>query len=75
MCVWRREPPCEHYCDHCMGWVEPVMEAAGLHAACDIESRSEPHCVLRIYKDRDKSRAFEEQARLPAKPYTWDRSE
>ena len=59
--------PCELYCDHCMGWVEPVMEAAGLHAAYDIESRSEPHCVLRVYKDRDQARVFEEQAQLPAK--------
>ena len=59
--------PCELYCDHCMGWVEPVMEAAGLFPAYDIESRCEPHCVLRVYKDRDKARAFEEQAQLPAK--------
>lgn len=59
--------PCELYCDHCMGWVEPVMEAAGLHPAYDIESRSEPHCVLRVYKDLDKARVFQEQAQLPAK--------
>ena len=61
--------PCEHYCDHCMGWIAPVMEAAGLHATYDIESRSEPHCVFRVYKDRDKARAFESHARLAAKPY------
>jgi hypothetical protein len=61
--------PCELYCDHCMAWVEPVMEAAGLYAAFDIESRTEPHCVMRIYKDPDKARACVEQARLPARPY------
>jgi hypothetical protein len=61
--------PCRLYCDHCMGWVQPVMEAAGLYAASDIESRSEPHCVFRVYTDRDKAREFEEQAQLPAKPY------
>ena len=59
--------PCELYCDHCMGWVEPMMEAAGLFPAYDIESRCEPHCVLRVYKDQDKARTFQEQARLPAK--------
>jgi len=62
--------PCEHYCDHCMAWVEPVAEASGLHAAYDIESRSEPHCVMRIYKDHEKAQAYENQAKLPAKPYT-----
>ena len=57
------------YCDHCMGWVEPVMEAAGLHAVGDMESRTEPHCTNRVYTDPAKARAFEERARLPAKPY------
>ena len=61
--------PHSHYCDHCMGWVEPVMEAAGLYAAYDIESRTEPHCVFRAYKDRNLARAFEQQARVLAKPY------
>lgn len=61
--------PCAYYCDHCMAWIEPVMEAAGLHAVFDIESRTEPHCVFRIYKDREQARAFEQQARLPARPY------
>jgi hypothetical protein len=56
--------PCEHYCDHCMGWIRPVMEAAGLFAAMDVESRSEPHCVLRVFADRDKMREFERRAML-----------
>ena len=64
--------PCELYCDHCMAWVAPVMDAAGLHAVFDIESRSEPHCVMRVYKDPGKARVYEKQARLPAHPYTED---
>jgi len=58
---------CNLYCDHCMGWVGPTLKAAGLHGAHDMESRTEPHCVLRVYTDAEKASAFEKQAQLPAK--------
>jgi len=61
--------PCRSYCDHCMGWVEPVMERAGLYAAHDIESRTEPHCSLRVFRRREDAAAFEAQARLLCRPY------
>ena len=61
--------PCKLYCDHCMAWVEPVMGACGLHAVLDMESRSEPHCVLRVYTDKAKADAFARQAALPSRPY------
>jgi len=61
--------PCELYCDHCMGWVEPVMEAAGLHAVMDMQSRTEPHCVFRVFRDKAEAEAYERKARLPSKPY------
>jgi hypothetical protein len=61
--------PCELYCDHCMGWVQPVMEAAGLCAVLDMHSRSEPHCAFRVYRDRAKAAEYEKQARLPSRPY------
>lgn len=60
---------CEFYCDHCMGWVGPVMRAAGLYAVIDMKSRSEPHCVLRVYTDRDMAIEFERQSRLPCKSF------
>jgi hypothetical protein len=62
--------PCEWYCDHCMGWIEPVMREAGLYAVNDMHSRREPHCVFRVYTDPQKAREFEAQAALPAHPYT-----
>lgn len=52
-----------------MGWIEPVMVAAGLHVAYDIETRTQPHCVFRVYRDRDKAQAFRQEAQLPADPY------
>ena len=61
--------PCHRYCDHCMGWVQPLMEATGLYAAHDIKSRTEPHCVLRVYQDKTQAAAFERQATLLCKPY------
>jgi len=61
--------PCALYCDHCAGWVEPVMKEAGLFFVTDMIDRSQPHCVLRVYRDRALAKAFERQAKLPAKPY------
>jgi hypothetical protein len=59
---------CGHYCDHCMGWVRPVMEASGLYAVLDIESRTEPHCLLRVFTDPQKAEEFQRQAKLPSLP-------
>jgi hypothetical protein len=61
--------PCALYCDHCMGWMEPVMKAAGLYAVLDMKSRSKPHCVFRVYRDRRKARDFERRVALLSKPY------
>lgn len=61
--------PSPLYCDHCAGWIEPVIRAAGLHLVFDMESRREPHCVLRVYRAQAKARAWELQAKLPAHPH------
>ncbi|MBI2437388.1 MAG: hypothetical protein HYV36_01040 [Lentisphaerae bacterium] len=60
---------CKLYCDHCMAWVQPVMKAAGLYAVMDMESRAEPHCVFRVFKDPSLARACARRARLLAQPY------
>lgn len=61
--------PCAMYCDHCMAWIEPVMDAAGLYAVFDIESRTEPHCVFRVFREPDQAHAYRRKVRLPASPY------
>jgi hypothetical protein len=61
--------PFELYCDHCMGWVEPVMKAAGLYAVGDMISRREPRCMFRVYTDKAKAAAYERQATLASHPY------
>lgn len=50
--------PCDLYCDHCPGWVVPVMKYAGLYYIKDLGSRTEPSCWSRIYEDREKAEAF-----------------
>lgn len=61
--------PCELYCDHCLGWVEPTLAAAGLCGVHDLHSRTEPHCLLRVYTDPAKAEEFAARALLPAHPY------
>lgn len=61
--------PCALYCDHCMGWIEPVMKEAGLYAVMDMHSRSEPHCHFRVYEDPELAHEFADQARLLSQPY------
>ena len=61
--------PSELYCDHCMGWIEPVMKAAGLYAVMDMQSRCEPHCVFRVYANEEKADAFSAGACLVSMPY------
>ena len=61
--------PCDIYCDHCMGWIEPVMEAAGLYAVLDMISRDEPRCLFRVYEDAEKATEFQRSATLVSKPY------
>jgi hypothetical protein len=61
--------PSPRYCDHCAGWIKPVVEKHGFFVAYDIISRSEPRCILQIFKDKSKAGAAESAAVLPAKPY------
>ena len=59
----------ELYCDHCAGWVQPVVEGRGYHYASDIISRTEPICVMRIFEDKEKAEEYKKSFVLPAKPY------
>jgi len=61
--------PSPLYCDHCMGWVEPVMAAAGLFPVQDMISRHEPRCVLRVYRDAELAARYERTVRLSSRPY------
>ena len=59
----------EYYCDHCAGWIEPIMNKYGYYLVYDIISRNEPKCMMRVYKDKSKALEFAKTAKLLAKPY------
>lgn len=56
--------PMHRYCDHCAGWIGPIMDKTGYHLVYDAIDRTKPQCVVRIFKDREKARAAEKQAAL-----------
>jgi hypothetical protein len=52
------------YCDHCAGWIGPIMDKTGYHLVYDVIDRNKPQCVMRIFKDPDKAKAAEMDVRL-----------
>ncbi|MCX5494739.1 hypothetical protein OSH11_08500 [Kaistia dalseonensis] len=56
--------PMDRYCDHCAGWIGPIMDKTGYHMVYDAIDRQKPQCVMRIFKDKDKARAAETGAEL-----------
>lgn len=56
--------PMGRYCDHCAGWVGPIMDKTGYHLVYDVISRTEPRCVMRVFKDAEKAREAEKQVKL-----------
>jgi hypothetical protein len=64
--------PMERYCDHCAGWIGPIMERLGYHLVYDVIDRKKPQCVMQVFTDRDKAREAEKSAGLlmgwPGKP-------
>jgi len=60
--------PSPSYCDHCPGWVTPVMAYAGLFYVKDTGSPTEPTCYSRIYEDRKKAEAFARERGLRVLP-------
>ncbi|MBO7147940.1 MAG: hypothetical protein J6W81_09370 [Lentisphaeria bacterium] len=41
--------PCEKYCEHCPGWVVPLIEKAGYVVEYNLVDRKIPKCSIRIY--------------------------
>ncbi len=46
---------CLKYCDHCPGWVQPLMTKAGFFAVYNIIDRQKPECEFFIYAEKDKA--------------------
>jgi hypothetical protein len=56
--------PMGRYCDHCAGWIGPIMDKTGYHLVYDVISRTEPRCVMKVFKDEAKAREAEKSAQL-----------
>ena len=56
--------PMERYCDHCAGWIGPIMDKLGYHLVYDVVDRQKPQCVMRVFKDKQKALEFEKSAQL-----------
>lgn len=56
--------PWARYCDHCAGWIGPIMDKTGYHLVYDVIDRDKPQCHMRIYKDEAKAREAEFDVRL-----------
>ncbi len=41
---------CEKYCDHCPGWIIPLLEKAGYRCEYNLIGRKIPRCQMKIYK-------------------------
>ncbi len=41
--------PCGKYCDHCPGWVVPLLEKAGYTIEYNLIDRMKPQCHMTIY--------------------------
>ena len=55
--------PCEKYCDHCPGWVVPLIEGAGYVCEYNMISRTIPKCQFKVYPKSSgkKTRVFMEE--------------
>lgn len=56
--------PMARYCDHCAGWIGPIMDKLGYYLVYDAISREEPRCVMRVFTDAATARAAEQEAKL-----------
>ena len=56
--------PMKRYCDHCAGWIGPLIDKVGYHLVYDVIDRSKPQCVVKIFKDKEKAIKEEKNAKL-----------
>lgn len=54
---------CEKYCDHCPGWVLPLLEKAGYVCEYNLVDRKIPQCQMKIFpkSSNKKSKVFLEK--------------
>ena len=56
--------PMARYCDHCAGWIGPIMDKLGYSLVYDVIDRQKPQCVMQVFKDPDQALEAEKNAKL-----------
>jgi len=56
--------PMSRYCDHCAGWIGPIMDKVGYHLVYDVIDRTRPQCTMKVFKDAAAAKAVEPDAKL-----------
>lgn len=49
---------CDIYCDHCPGWVLPVMSDAGFYCVYDLVRSDIPRCILKAFEKLEDAQAY-----------------
>ena len=57
--------PCYSYCNHCPGWILPLMTKAGVFAVYNLIDRRTPRCEMFVYLTKDEAES--KRAELTAK--------
>lgn len=47
--------PCAKYCDHCPGWILPIMSKCGMYAIYNLVDRMKPMCEMFVFISREKA--------------------
>ena len=53
--------PSLRYCDHCPGWIAPMILKSGHYYVKDLREPDNPSCESWIYSDRSKAEAKEKE--------------
>ena len=56
---------CPEYCNHCPGWIFPIMTKAGFYAVYNLIDRKVPRCEMFVYAD--KAKALQKKSELENK--------
>ena len=46
---------CPGYCNHCPGWIMPIMTKAGFYAVYNLIDRKQPRCEMYVFREKDKA--------------------
>ncbi len=60
--------PCNNYCEHCPGWVLPLLTKCGFYSVYNMMAPDKPECYFIITADLEKARVIyrDWKARYPA---------